>query len=240
VSNKPLQIWLGWDDREAQAYAVAARSIRARASQPVEIQAISRGHLTDLGLYRRQTERRDGRLWDVISEAPMSTEHAIARFFVPVLCDFKGWALSADCDILCRADVAQLFALANPAYAVMVVKHDYQPTDTMKMDAQIQTSYPRKLWSSVILWNNSHPAHRALTWCDYLNLWPGRDLHAFRWMWDDQIGELPHDWNHLVGIDAPNPTARLAHMTLGCPDLPGYEDCEFAEEWRAFTREAVA
>jgi hypothetical protein len=239
VSNSALKIFLGFDAREAQAYAVAARSIRARTSHPVDIQSISMGPLVDMGLYKRPTERRDGRLWDCISDAPCSTEHAIARFWVPVLCDFKGWAVFADCDILCRADIAQLFALANPTYAVMVVKHNYQPNESLKMDAQRQQPYPKKLWSSVTLWNNAHPAHRMLTWSDYLNLWPGRDLHAFRWMWEDQIGELPHDWNHLVGIDAPNPNAKLVHHTLGTPDMPGYEDSEFADEWRAYLGAAV-
>lgn len=236
MSNR---VFLGWDDREAQAYAVAARSIRARSLHPVEIEAIALGNLRDRGWYTRPTERRDGRLWDCISEAPMSTEFAISRFFVAHLMDFKGWALFADCDILCRGDIGDLFDLADPKYAVMCVKHNYTPTETRKMDDQQQLAYPRKLWSSVTLWNCSHPAHEELT-IDRLNQYAGRDLHAFRWLWDEQIGSLPGDWNHLVGIDPPNPKARLSHYTLGTPDLPGYEDSEFADEWREFVRIEVA
>ena len=105
----------------------------------------------------------------------------------------------ADCDILCRADIAELFDLADDRYALMCVQHDYTPTETVKMGSEIQTSYPRKNWSSLALWNCDHPAHRALTLA-HLNQWSGRDLHRFRWLWDSQIGALPPAWNYLVGV----------------------------------------
>jgi lipopolysaccharide biosynthesis glycosyltransferase len=234
------RIFLGWDAREATAYAVAARSIRARASQPVDIQPISMGPLRDNGWYHRPTEIRDGRLFDVLSDSFMSTEHAIARFFVPQLCEFRGWALFADCDILCRADIADLFALADTRYAVQCVHHHYdKPTELQKMDGQLQVGYPKKLWSSVMLWNCDHPAHRALT-LNHLNTWPGRDLHGFRWLWEEQIGSLPPDWNYCVYVSPRIADPSIVHFTLGTPDMRGYEDSEFADEWRAYLRAAVA
>lgn len=235
-----LRVFLGWEPREAKAYDVAARSIRSRASsfRRVDIQAIQLDWLRDRGWYRRPTERRDGQLWDVISDAPMSTEHAISRFFVPMLCGFHGWAMSADCDILCRADIGELFLRARDDYAVMVVKHEHNPGTTVKMDGQIQTRYARKNWSSVMLWNCGHPAHQALT-LDVLNSWPGRDLHAFNWLDDEQIGSLPAGWNHLVGVSH-GFDVKIAHFTLGTPDMVGYETCDFADEWRGYLREAVA
>lgn len=227
-----MRVWLGWDPREAVPYEVAFRSIRKMASVDVHIQGISMSHLKDLGVYTRPTTTVNGRLWDVLSEAPMSTTHAIARFFVPFLQGHRGWAVSADGDVLCRADISDLMLLADARYAVMVVQHQHEPVDRRKMDGQIQTSYARKNWSSVILWNCAHPAHQALT-LDVLNTWPGRDLHAFRWLKDAEIGELPIAWNHLVGVCPPNHDAKLVHFTLGTPDMAGYEEGEFADEWRA-------
>jgi hypothetical protein len=84
----------------------------------------------------------------------------------------------------------------------MVVKHDHQPTEHWKMDGQFQTRYHRKNWSSVCLFNCDHPANKALT-VDLVNSAPGRDLHAFSWLADDLIGELPPEWNWLVGHSAP-------------------------------------
>lgn len=230
-----LRIYLGWDPREAVAYAVAGQSLRRHTSRPLDIRPIRLDWLRDRGWYRRPTEVRDGRLWDVISEAPMSTEHAIARFFVPHLQGCNGWALSADCDILARSDIAALFALADDRFALMVVQHAYVPAESVKMDGQVQTTYQRKNWSSVMLWNCAHPAHSALT-LEVLNTWPGRDLHAFRWLSDDEIGALPATWNHLVGVV---PEAALVHFTLGTPDMPGYEHEPYADEWRSYARKAV-
>ena len=180
-------------------------------------------------------------MWDVVSDAPMATEHAIARFFVPYLFKYSGWVLSADCDILVRDDLAKLFALADPKYAVMVVKHRQPDTGDVKMDGQIQTAYARKNWSSVILWNCGHPAHLVLRPGTFgiLNRWPGRDLHAFKWLKDEEIGSLPPRWNHLVGVSGVEFGASLVHFTLGTPDMPGYENQPFADEWLAALGEKV-
>lgn len=229
-----LRVFLGYDPREQDAYDIAVRSLEATARDPVKIEQLKLKALQDMGLYQRPVERRDGRLWDPISEAPMSTEHALTRFFVPVLADFEGWALFADCDILLRRDISELFALADDRYAVQVVQHDYTPTTDTKMDGQVQTAYPRKLWSSVILWNCAHPAHQALP--GILNTLPGRDLHRFCWLQDDEIGSLPLAWNYLVGISPPyrREAIGLVHFTLGIPSMAGYSACDFADEWWAY------
>lgn len=244
LSSGMLRVALCYDQREQVAYQVARTSLLAHATaRPVDVTPLDIRTLLHRGWYTRPTDRLDGRLVDVLSAdrtdkggKPMSTEHANARFFTPALYDFKGWALSADCDILVRADIAELFALADPRYAVMVVKHpDYQPGSSTKMDGQVQTAYNRKLWSSLTLWHCAHPAHLVLRPGEFgiLNRWPGRDLHAFRWLKDDEIGELPSTWNHLVGIAPPRADASLVHFTLGTPDMEGFGECEYADEWRA-------
>lgn len=231
-------IWIGHDPREQDAFNVAVHSIRAQLSEPIEICAVALPTLFGHGLYQRPTCRRDGKLWDVISDAPMSTEFAISRFFVPVIAtsycrEPSDLALFMDCDMLARTDLVELFALADPTKAIQVVKHDYHPAGGVKMDGQVQTDYPCKNWSSVMLWNLRHPANSALTIAK-LNTWAGRALHAFKWLDESLIGALPTSWNHLVGVNPPDPDAKLVHFTLGIPSMEGYATCEHAAEWWRF------
>jgi lipopolysaccharide biosynthesis glycosyltransferase len=211
------RIWIGYDPREHKAFVVAKASIKRRASTPFSIKPLKLQRLIDSGVITRPIEHKDGRMWCPISQAPMATEFAISRFAVPLL-QKDDWALFMDCDVVCLADIAELFALADPKYAVMVVKHQ-QPVKEgeIKMDNQVQTFYERKNWSSVMLFNCSHPSNQKLT-LKVLNTWPGRDLHAFKWLADEEIGELPQEWNHLVGVTQADPaTAKILHYTLGGP-----------------------
>lgn len=184
------------------------------------------------GLYTRPTERRAGILWDVISDAPMSTEFACSRFLVPHLAE-RGWALFMDCDIMARVNISELFAMADSTKAVQVVKHDYAPEIGAKMDGQVQTRYHRKNWSSVMLFNVDHSSNRDLD-LHLVNNVPGRDLHRFCWLNDDEIGELPARWNYLVGHtklpEGEEPS--LVHWTEGAPCMTGFENVEYAGEFR--------
>ena len=230
-----MRIWVGYDSREQQAFGVACRSLRRHSPQTFGIVGLYLSLLQFAGLYTRGTGTRDGRLWDTISGAPMATEFAISRFLVPHIAR-KGWALFVDADVLARADMQALLACADKTKACMVVKHSHVPTSAIKMDGQVQTSYARKNWSSVVLWNCDHPGTRALT-PEVVNRERGLWLHQFAWLDDSEIGELDPGWNHLVGELPPNPEAKIAHFTNGTPDMPGYENCEFAEEWRSELRE---
>lgn len=228
-------VWIGYDARERDAFTIACTSIRQHAREPVDIMAVDLNVLQARGLYQRPLDLRDGKLWDVISGAPMSTEFAISRFFVPMLatqyCDEPwDWAVFMDCDVLLRADIHELFDLADPTKALQCVQHKQEQGAAIKMDGQTQTFYARKNWSSVMLLNLRHPAHRTLT-ATKLNTWTGRALHGFNWLADEFIGALPAEWNHLVGVDAPDPEAKLVHYTLGIPRMPGYETCEHSGEW---------
>lgn len=236
-------IWLGFDPREAAAYAVARSSIRRRLTLPIPIKGLVLDALKADGLFWRPQEQRGGQLWDLISDAPCSTQFSISRFLVPYLAGQlvgkendpdrqAGWALFADCDILARANLARLFDLADPSKAVMVVKHDHQPANAVKMDGQVQTTYARKNWSSVILWNADHPSNARLT-PGLVNSVPGRDLHQFCWLEDHEIGELPVEWNWLAGHSDPSVNPAIVHHTDGSPCMAGFEDAPFANEWRA-------
>ena len=226
-------IFLGYDPREQDAYSVAYKSLRHWATWD-NVHPVVLANLRRDGIYRRPTENRNGQLWDVISDAPMATEFAISRFLVPHLAGREGWALFADCDVMFRADVDGLFDLADDRYAVMCVQHLTSSSGETKMDGQAQTYYARKNWSSVMLWNLAHPSIRFGLTPDMINTLPGRDLHRFCWLKDEEIGSIPATWNHLVGVDPPRPDARLVHFTLGVPSMPGYSDCEHADQWRTW------
>jgi lipopolysaccharide biosynthesis glycosyltransferase len=225
-----LPIYLGWDQREQLAYDVAHWSIVRRASRPVLVTPLRLQSLSYL--LTRRIEEKDGKLWCPISQAPMSTEFAISRFCVPFLQDHKGWALFADCDVLALGDIAELFDLADDRYAVMCVKHKHEVKDgETKMDGQLQLAYSRKNWSSVVLWNCAHPAHQRFTRFR-LNTAPGRELHAFDWLHDDEIGELPAKWNHLVGVsEGPLPMSGLLHYTLGGPWFDNWHGAQGDTVW---------
>jgi len=241
VKSRPLKagerVYIGWDAAEAVAWNVAEYSLFRHASR--RLIRTDRIALQTLGArYQRQTSAlTNGQLFDEISGAPMSTGHAIARFFIPLLQEFSGWALFTDGDVLFREDVGNLFEMADPKYAVMVVQHPPILEAATKKAGHVQQAYPRKNWSSVILFNCGHLANRALT-LQALNTWTGRDLHAFSWLRDAEIGELPARWNHLVHISQPDPNPALVHYTLGTPDVDGHEHDPFADEWRLAARVA--
>lgn len=229
-------IHIGYEPREDDAYRVCVASIRAHLSEDIPIYPIILDEMAERGLFWRPQEMRGGQRWDVISDAPCSTEFSFSRFLTPILAG-GGTSLFLDCDMLARVDFAELFALADERYPVQVVKHEHRPAETIKMDGQIQTAYPKKNWSSVMIFND-HPSNDALT-LDVINNWTGKQLHNFEWLDEDEIGALPKEWNHLISVDPPNPKCCLGHFTLGAPSMPGWEDQEFADEWREWAAQTT-
>jgi len=222
------RIFIGWDSSEALAYDVCRFSLAEHAiSEGSVIRPLNQRALRALGVYWRPAD-------------PLAaTEFTYTRFLVPHLCEYSGWALFADCDILFRADVGELFEQADARFAAMVVKHDHKPTASTKMGQAIQTAYPRKNWSSVVLWNCGHPANRLLTPAA-VNERSGAFLHRFQWLEDAQIGGLPLGWNYLVGWNTKEqcPEPKAVHFTEGIPGIhPGHDADEYASEWlRAVSR----
>ena len=212
-----LNVYIGYDPNETVAYHVLAHSILRRASIPVSIAPLMRSQLG--AMYRRERGPTE------------STEFSLTRFLVPALSEFRGWSLFIDCDMLCLADVAELAAVIPQSgdKAVLVCQHDYVPRTERKFLDQVQTKYPRKNWSSLMLFNNERC--RALT-PDYVNAASGLELHRFQWTEDARIGSLPLEWNWLVGEYEHTPAAKIVHYTLGGPYFDDYRDCDYAVEWR--------
>ena len=237
MNQNILRVFVGWDRREERAYKVATASLRRHASVPLSITALDIRRLGHQGILRRPVIERDGRMFDVLSGAPQSTEFAISRFLVPLLAQ-DGWALFVDCDVVFTGDVAELLKLADSRYAVMCVKHAPLMQSGTKMDGQAQLSYPRKNWSSVVLWTCQHPAHSRLT-LDVVNGARGLDLHNFHWLEDEHIGALPAGWNWLVNVESQPEATRIAHFTLGGPWLPGWVRQPHDELWQDAERQML-
>ena len=217
-----LDIFIGYDPRESVAYHALAHSILRRSSVPVSIAPLVQSQLK--GIYRRPRGPTE------------STEFSLTRFLVPALSEYRGWSVFMDCDMLCRVDIAglQKEMERQPDKAVLVCQHDYVPKTERKFLDQVQTRYTRKNWSSLMLFNNERC--RALT-PDYVNSASGLDLHRFAWVEDRLIGDLPLEWNWLVGEYAFNPAAKIAHYTLGGPYFEEYRSCDYADEWFAERRQ---
>jgi hypothetical protein len=217
-----LRIFIGYDSREVIAYHTLVQSIIDRSSKPLLFCPINIGNLKDIFT-------RD-------ASALASTEFSFSRFLVPYLSGYEGWSLFMDCDMLVYEDIANLFALADDRYAVMCAKHDYVPRDEVKFLGQTQSKYVKKNWSSVLLFNNAKC--RALS-PDFVNSASGLELHQFKWLdSDEQIGEFPLRWNHLVGEYDRIPDPANIHFTVGGPYFDEYKTCDYAEDWFA-ARERV-
>ena len=225
MSAAPLPVYVGWDSREDIAFRVCRHSLIRRASRPVDAIPIMQHVLRARGLYVRPVD-------------PLAaTEFTYTRFFVPYLEGYRGWALFCDCDFLWLADVAELFAQADDRYAVMCVHHDHRPSESWKMDNRAQTVYPRKNWSSLVLYNCGHPKNRVLA-PDLLNRESGAFLHRFQWLEDADIGALPETWNWLEGwCEKPaSGVPNAIHYTRGGPWFERWQGVDYAALWLAEER----
>ncbi|MGG7576452.1 glycosyltransferase [Rhizobium sp. Nf11,1] len=217
MEQQTVRIFVGFDSKEVVAYHVLVQSIIEKSSLPVEFSPLVLSNLS--GVFNRERN------------ALQSTEFSFSRFLTPYLSGYRGWSIFMDCDMLMRADIAEVWALRDERYAVMCVKHDYQPKIDTKFLGQTQTKYEKKNWSSFIMFNNDKC--RTLT-PDYVNTATGLQLHQFKWLEnDDQIGELPVTWNYLVNEYDYREDAKNVHFTDGGPYFEKYKDDDYAEEWFA-------
>jgi hypothetical protein len=229
----PLTVVVGFDEREAEAFDVCRASLLRHASVPLHIVKLDQAAIRRAGWYRREWRQEGPDRIDQGDLKPFSTDFAFTRFLVPALSLYQGWSLFCDGDFLFTADIAEVFALADPRYAIMCVKHQHDPVEKTKMGGIVQSRYHRKNWSSMVLWNNAHASNALLTGY-VVNEWSGSWLHAFSWLRDEEIGEIPHKWNWLAGVDGPlGATPSGIHFTLGIPTIPGCGKTPYAALWRA-------
>ena len=224
-----MKIFIGWDSREDIAYQVCRASLLKHTSVDLDIVPIKQKHMREKNLYWREH--------DPLS----STEFTFTRFLVPYLNGYKGWAVFMDCDFLWRGDVATILNHCDYSNAVMVVKHNYNPPERTKMDGAVQTQYPRKNWSSLMLVNCEHEQVQKNLTLNTVNTATGLYLHRIQWATSDCIGELPVSYNYLEGWhtkdDCPNPLA--VHFTRGGPWFRDYMNVEYGDEWIKMSRGLV-
>jgi lipopolysaccharide biosynthesis glycosyltransferase len=209
-----IPIFIGYDPREATVFHVCANSIIRTSTSPVSIVPVA------LNLFKDYSETHtDG-----------SNHFIYTRFLVPYLMHWCGHAIFIDGDMVVRSDITELWNLRNSMFDVQVVKHDYKTKMPVKYLGAKNEDYPRKNWSSVILWNcNSFP-NRILT-PEYIMQATGKELHRFTWLDDSRIGELPKEWNWLPDEYGANPDAKLLHYTLGAPSFHEFANTPMADEW---------
>jgi len=211
-----VHLFVGYDERESVVFHAFNQSVIDNTSVPVSIVPVHGPMLDGFDGQRDGTNR-----------------FVYSRYLVPFLMDYRGWAIFLDGDMIVLGDLKELWALRDPTKAVQVVKHDYRTSSSRKyVGTPIENDnvdYPRKNWSSVVIWNCGHPSNRVLT-KDYVAFAGPETLHRFRWLRDSEIGALPIEWNMLVSeVECDDP--KLVHYTLGCPGIEGYEDCSHAQTW---------
>ena len=212
--NKNVKIYIGFDQRESVAYHTFVQSLIDHASIPLDITPLA---VKTLKGYEEKHEDK-------------SNDFVYSRFLTPFLNDFKGWAIFVDGDMICQTDIKELLDLRDNSKALQVVKHDYKTKANQKYLGNINQDYPRKNWSSVILWNCAHPKHKILT-PDFIANTSGKYLHRFSWLDDNEIGELPKEWNWLATEYPNNKKANIIHYTLGAPCFKDYRNTEMSDIW---------
>jgi lipopolysaccharide biosynthesis glycosyltransferase len=209
-----ITVCIGYDPAETVAYHVLCHSILRQSSVPVRFVPINKRNIPEF-----VRAKEDG-----------STEFSFSRFLTPYLCGYTGQAIFMDCDMLVRGDLSEILDECDLYHDVFVVKHDYTPKEGKKFLGNTQRIYPKKNWSSVMVFNCFTSACKRLT-ADAVSNKSGKYLHQFEWADDHRVGELDPKWNHLVGEYKPNPNAKIAHFTLGTPCFNEYHNQEFSDEW---------
>ena len=219
-----IPIFIGYDFRERAATNVLIDSLYQKSSIPLSITPLITKQLRNLKVYWRAKDPKQ------------STEFSFSRFLVPYLMNYEGWAIFMDCDMLCKEDISNLWNLRDENFSAMCVHHEHIPKEHTKFLGEPQTAYPKKNWSSLIMFNC--PKCRALS-LDYVNNSSGLDLHRFNWLKDEkEIGALDRSWNHLVDVysngdeNSQKSSPKILHWTLGGPWFKEQKQItELSKEW---------
>lgn len=212
------RIFIGYDPREAIAYHTCVNSLIRHSSQPLCITPLALNNMAGYSDGKRET----------IKGYPPTNQFIFSRFLAPSMADFKGWALFIDGDMIVTEDICNLFALADDRYAVQVVQHDYKTKFPIKYLNQVNGDYPRKNWTSVMLFNCAHPDNRILTPA-FVETATGKYLHRLEWT--ENVGALPIEWNWLPDEYGANPRAKLIHYTVGTPCFHDFATTPMADLW---------
>jgi lipopolysaccharide biosynthesis glycosyltransferase len=218
-----INVFIGYDSKEKVAFNILSYSILKNSTKPVAITPIYLNNIKDDFVRERNSLS--------------STEFSFSRFIIPHLMNYQGWALFMDCDMLMRADIAELWRLRDDKYAVQVCKHDYTPRTEKKFLGQVQTKYEKKNWSSFMLMNCKKCTQLTP---NYVNRATGLELHQFKWLESDHlIGNLPLEWNWLADEYEYKEDVKNIHYTEGGPYFIEYQNCNYSKDWKEYYKEAT-
>ena len=216
-----INVFIGFDEGEKVSYHILSESIRRQSSVPVSITPLC---LSNIPEFKRELQPNQ------------STEFAFSRFLVPYLSDYKGWSLFLDSDMMFRDDIKNLWDMIDKDKSIMCCKHDYVPKQNVKFRGAKNEPFPKKNWSSFMLMNN----HRCkMLSKEYVETATGLELHQFKWTHEENVGELPLEWNWLVGEYDYNKNAKNVHWTLGGPYFKDYAKSDYADEWFRLYNETI-
>ncbi|WP_415286587.1 glycosyltransferase [Candidatus Pelagibacter sp. Uisw_104] len=219
------KIYIGFDSKESKASEVCEFSLKKNSDSYLDIKHIKIDEMRKKNIYQREDDKLG------------STEFTFTRFLVPFLENYKGWALFCDSDFLWLSDVNELFSSCDNRYAIMCVHHDYKPINNIKKIGKSQHYYPRKNWSSMVLWNCSHPSNKVVT-PNLINTQSGKFMHRFGWLKDQEIGEINHEWNWLIDWykEPLDGKPKALHFTEGGPWLGSqYDKKEYSNIWNSYS-----
>ena len=211
-----IDIIVGFDQLEAVAYHTFCQSVLDHTSEMVRFTPLVLNNISNYS-----ETHTDG-----------SNQFIYSRFLSPHIMNFSGWVIFADGDMVCQSDIAELWQLRDDSKAVLVCPHNYQTKASKKYLGNKNENYPRKNWSSLILWNCAHPSNKILT-PEFIKNAKGSFLHRFSWLSDDAIGHIPLTWNWLAIEYSPDPSAHIVHYTLGTPCFKSYADSDMANLWHS-------
>ncbi len=217
MSKENFKIFIGYDKRESVVFHTCVQSIIENTKRPVSIIPLHLDMFTDY-----QEKHKDG-----------SNAFIYSRFLVPYLCDFSGKAIFIDGDMIINQDLSKLFDLFNSNFAVQVVKHEYKTKYPIKYLGSKNEDYPKKNWSSVILFNCEHEKNKVLT-PEFIERSQGSYLHRFSWLNESEVGSIPKKWNHLVLEYKENLDASIFHYTIGAPCFSDYRKGSEAKIWEKY------
>lgn len=216
-----LNIYIGYDSSnygQEIAYEVCKRSI-LKYNSNLNIYKLVKKDLENKKIFKR-------------NDNSGTTEFTYTRFLVPYLNNFEGFALFCDSDFLWQCDPTEILnENIEKKFNVGCVKHEYKDCKSkLKMNGLPQEWYPRKNWSSLMLFNCSKC--KILT-PEVINYETPKYLHRLEWCNDKNIISINKSYNYLVGYynDLQIKNIKALHYTDGGPWHPGYENTEFSKNW---------
>lgn len=244
MQKKPTAVFIGHDDRQEMAFEVCKESIKKKTDLQVDIYPLKHKTLRQIGLFEREwgVDKQKGVYVDASDSIPFSNQFSHTRFLVPEYAKYLGYTdehvMFVDPDFVFMDDISQLFEeFTFTNSPVACVKHEYNPQNSLKMDGQIQTTYPKKLWSSLMLFDLSRLTRLTK---EYVNTASTKDLHRFEWIYEDQIGAISERWNFIPNHSEKrigNQRIGAIHYTEGLPDMEGYENCKYSIHYKRIARE---